>query len=484
MDLHGTSFEKGLGASLDAGSRPFLDATLGTDSLLKHSFAERFDDPNAKLIAQYFFAELEAMRDRYERENLDDYKMWKERKVFESDLEAMIRARLDSLAEPAGMRTLLVMLDALLEDIEIESERTFGGYGMVEVRLYCEYLDRALSQIPAESIPACFAVAAAISDEQHRMHRSSHRGGYLRGKVAEGIDSVLVDLYADDPAMAGVVCNWASMRMRKAWEAEQCQWVRVQLRAMHALGESADSLERAAEPQVFGDLETRLFLVEILEEMGELERARTWLEHVARPCYFPRRKLHNDAEARLLHLYNVMGLREDERNYLKELLDYPWTNDLLPAGELFRRYKAFWSDEEWPSVRDELFACMSRSADSNIKDYQKIGVKLCDCLVEECLDGQLLEVIESLNVDFERYESFLLESGHSDFLVSRWTDIVEERRAKAEKKGTQYDRLGEALAHLASLPGGEKPARKMANELRSEYPKRPALHRELEKAGL
>ena len=99
------------------------------------------------------------------------------------------------------------------------------------------------------------------------------------------------------------------------------------------------------------------------------------------------------------------------------------------------------------------------------------------------MDDRLLETIESLNVDFERYESFLLESGHSDFLVSRWIDIAEERRAKAEKKGTQYDRLGEALAHLAALPGGEKPARKMANELRSKYPKRPALHRELEKAG-
>ena len=482
MNLHVTTFEKGLGASFDAESRPFLNATLGADSLLKHSFAERFDDPNAKLLAQDFLHELEAMRSRYECENLDDYRNWDARKTFGSDLEAMIRARLDALAEQANARLLLTLLDALLEDIEIESER-FGGYGQIEVHLYSEYLKKALSQIPAESVPACFAVAAAISDEERRIYTSSQHGGYLRGEVARGIDSVLVDLYADDPAMAGAVCNWASMRMHKAWEAEQCQWVRVQLRAMHALGESADSLERAAEPQVFGDLETRLFLVEILEEMGELERARTWLEHVARPCYFPRRKLHNDAEARLLHLYNVMGLREDERNYLKELLDYPWTNDLLPAGELFRRYKAFWSDEEWPSVRDELFARMSRSADSNIKDYQKIGVKLCDCLVEERLDDRLLETIESLNVDFERYESFLLESGHGDFLVSRWTDIAVERRAKAEKKGTQYDRLGEALAHLVSLPGGEKPARKMANELRSKYPKRPALHRELEKAG-
>ena len=483
MNLHVTTFEKGLGASLDAESRPFLNATLGADSLLKHSFAERFDDQDARLITQDFLAELEAMRSRYEREDLGNYRKWEASKAFESDLEAMIRTRLDSFAEPATAHTLLTLLDALLEDIEAESEG-LGGCGKVEVQLYCEYLKRALSQIPAESVPACFAVAAAISDEEHRIYTSSQHGGYLRGEIARGIDSVLVDLYADDPAMAGAVCSWASMRMRKAWEAEQCQWVRVQLRAMHALGESADSLERAAEPQVFGDLETRLYLAGILEEMGELERARKWLEPVARPCFFPRKKLHNDAEARLLHLYNVMGLREDERSYLKELLGYPWINDLLPAAELFRRYKAFWSSKEWRRVRDELFVSMGDYADSSNKDYRKIGVQLCDCLAEEGLDEDLLDAIESLDVDFERYESFLIESGNGDYLVSCWIDIAEERRAKAEKKSTHYDRLGEALAHLASLPGGEKPAREMANELRSKYPKRPVLLKELEKAGL
>lgn len=241
------------------------------------------------------------------------------------------------------------------------------------------------------------------------------------------------------------------------------------MRTMRAMGEPADAILACAEPYI-EDPDVALLAAEVLEESGDAGRACALLERTRKSLRYPGRDK-DKIDTRLLQTYRSSGMREGEKALLRELLVSD-SRTGLAAAELLHAYRGCWEPGLWPEVRDELLGEM------------KPGVRLCDCLMAEGLDEQLMAALPEAGLGcLERFEAYLAEAGHVDFVVRAWCRRGESGLAGSSERSGYYAGAQD-LARAARYPGGEKLAREVAERMRRKFPRRSAMRDELRKVGL
>ena len=176
---------------------------------------------------------------------------------------------------------------------------------------------------------------------------------------------------------------------------------------------------------------------------------------------------------RLLKLYEACRMQDKALATTRALLKGKPTSlrDMeVPTKELLQKYKGFFAPEQWETERDKLLEGMQSER------------ALCDCLVEEGLYERLYEhAVGAEKFEVPPYESELMQVDPE--LVFSWYEkrILEEFEYAHDRKA--YRSGVKSVVHVAQLPDGEKRAAKIAEALRKEYPRKPALLQELGKAG-
>ena len=83
----------------------------------------------------------------------------------------------------------------------------------------------------------------------------------------------------------------------------------------------------------------------------------------------------------------------------------------------------------------------------------------------------------------ERFEGYLVEAGHVDFVVRAWCKRGESDLASSSDRSGYYVGASD-LARAMRYPGGEGLAREVADRMRRAFPRRSAMKDELRKVGL
>lgn len=167
---------------------------------------------------------------------------------------------------------------------------------------------------------------------------------------------------------------------------------------------------------------------------------------------------------KLLRLYQKQN-RNDE--YLEELhrlaADY---GDL----ECYRELKAYYGTDEWPTVREKLFA--------DTTQYY-----LPEFYAEDKLYSRLMEYVshEATISVLRKYEYLLVEQYPEQILRIYTDSLINAAQRSADRKC--YREWAYCLKHMATIEGGTEIAQALATKWKSEYKNRPAMMEELRKAG-
>lgn len=450
-----------------AGTRAFLEGLLAADALMRRQFISLFGGKGAETLKEELSAELEDIGSWREEGGEED---WDNTFNRGCNYELLVRAHLDPVFKRGDDAAAFALLDVVMDDLRDYSLDDTNGFSYGAIEIFCDYLKRALTMTPAADVPARFAEVTAMCDGLLAVEGTEQEGGY-DSAIVTNMDKLLVDLYADRPRHARLVADWAARRFAalEPGDHRAASWIRVRLRAMRAAGEPAEDMLLFAKPQLT-NLDVALMMAGALEERGDLDSACDLLEG-ALMAAGKRSRTTCAAEVRLLKLYGACGREDDELRLLEEMLLCEDTNSELPTVRAWQLFKARCPEEEWPETRERMLSNMQSA------------YKICDCLEEEGLDERLVATLEETGTSPAPYEMFLLQAGHTKFVMgSCWKTIW--RMACRANKRSNYKDIARQLGHVAHLPGGESYARKMASIIREEYPGRPALHDEIDKVGL
>lgn len=476
--------EAAFAAAGEQGMSAFLREVFDKDPELKLRFITRFFNPGTSPAQDALWGELNGIvLGHTDGSFLIE---WDESLEFEADYVDAISAHLDPVIQRGDADAAFSLLEVVVDHfggLDVDESWSFSD----SVALTCrEYWSLAFALLQPEQVPARFAYLLSLPDELGKAEPER-----VHGKTMESdIEEFLVEEFADSPdyshlvrdlAQANVASceQWAAQERARNngssgfdWpgspERQAARWTCVLLRAMRAAGEPVGEMMACAAPHI-EDLNVALMVAGFLEEEGDAERVCTVLEKARgasdRPVLARR-----EADSRLVRLFGELGRKDDERALLRELLI---TGDAdASTDELLRAYRGCWSPEQWPAARDELLAEMEP------------GIRLYDCLAEEGLVEELMAMVRREGqFCLDRYEGFLVDAGQVDFVVECW---CERGRAYLSTGTNREDYASGAykLSRAARLPGGEGPARKVANEIRRENPRKSALKDELYRYGL
>lgn len=474
--------EAAFAAAGEQGMSAFLKEVFDKDTDLKLRFITRFFNPGTSPAQDALWGELNSIvLSHTDGSFLIE---WDESLEFEADYVDAITAHLDPVIQRGDADAAFSLLEVVVDHfggLDVDESWSFSD----SVALTCrEYWSRAFALLPPEQVPARFAYLLSLPDELGKAEPERVHGKTMESDVEE----FLVEEFADSPDYSYLVrdlaqANIAGFERQTAEERARshgscsdwpgsperlaARWTCVLLRAMRAAGEPVGEMMACAAPYI-EDLNVALMVAGFLEEEGDAERACAVLEKARgasdRPVSAKR-----EVESRLVRLFGELGRKGDERALLREQL---LTGDAdAPTDELLRAYRGCWAPEQWPAARDELLAAMEP------------GIRFYDCLAEEGLVEELMAMVRREGqFCLDRYEGLLVDAGQADFVVECWC----ERGRAYLSTGTEREDYASGaykLSRAARLPGGEGPAKKVANEIRRENPRKSALKDELYRYG-
>ncbi|MGN0037548.1 MAG: hypothetical protein ACI36Y_00225 [Coriobacteriales bacterium] len=481
-----TPLEAAFAAAGEQGMRGYLEGLFRKEPQHIARFVARFAQPSAGYLARAVQAELDEALCSHAEE--DGFVTWRESIDFEREYLDAIAAYAEPALQRGDADAAFTLLEAVMGHFRALCVDDSNGFATSVMGACRGYWSRAFALLPPEQVPGRFNRLLALATEL----RDTAREGLFDWVAEEDIESFLVDEFADNPSYAYLVRELAeaSLDMREQEIAEMsaqlqkkgdalsrpriadctaARWRHAFMRTMRAMGDPADAILACADPYIEHP-DVALLAAEVLEEDGDAGRACALLERTRKTLRYPGRDK-SKINARLLQMYRSSGMEEDEKALLRELLVTGSHTDPT-AAELLRAYKGCWEPELWPDVRDELLSEM------------KPGVRLCECLMEEGLDEQLMAALPEAGLScLERFEGYLVEAGHVDFVVRAWCKRGESDLAgSSERSG--YFAGAQDLARAARFPGGEELAKEVADRMRRKYPRRSAMKDELRKAGL
>ena len=447
-----------------AGTRAFLEGLMAQDHLLRRRFISLYGELDLEGMRAGLATDLEMLDGEY-----GYCDSWGD-PCCSSEFEQVVSSHIDPVLKRRDVKTAFALLEVVLDSLRADFKFGYDGHSYAVINLYIHYLETILSAAPAADAPALFASVTAKMDGLASLEGTKREDEYDSCLISE-VSELLVGLYGESPAHARLVKEWAASRLAALGPGDYSTtfWVKAELNAMRAINDPVEDMLAFVQPYL-GNLGILQLVAQVLEERGDLDAACSLLEGKL-SAITNRYRATDEAEVQLLRLYGACGRGTDEQQLLEEMLVREHANSCIAASELLRRYRTFWPEDAWPEAREALFSAM------------KCDYMLCDCLEEEGLDERLVAMLEKTHCSVESHEEFLLATGHADFVTKRWCERTWSRAERAKDRHS-YRYVAEDLKHIAALPGGKATAKKLADLIRDEYPRRTALDDEVSKVGL
>lgn len=488
--------------------RELLARAAHEDERLARRVRMTLSPPDAMEASRQLSAALSDIRRSYARRGFIDYR---DALPFEHEYLDAIEGATAPFVAAGDARALFELADtvvARLRHVEIDDSDGFSSAAMAAVERLWDRAFESLGQRP-DVVTGCIrrlvkrSVELAESDSGHTFDEfiSGEIDEYLArrfgddGEQAEVMLELvrrrierapLPEVLGSDGGMGPDIVGGQAYSLRGQWfhaEFERSWGARLMARAMLACGDDALKVARTVlEVSQSGDVLLRLS--EMLVDAGHTDEAIGLLENQHRSG----RSMHDDTRIgqRLRELYRDVGDTERLSGLLEELLmsaGGSW-NGASPAVDLLGELRRLTPAAEWPLRRDEL---LGRMASFEAR---------CACLAAEGMADALMREIEaglapSAEEGAGPYRAFrVLLENEKLLLKDHAPRVVEINRAHVERlmggcaSGRKaYQAAIKELDRLRRLPGGEGPAREVAEAWRAAYPRRRALMEELDKAG-
>lgn len=506
-----TRLERLVQATDEADLRKFLLEVLTVDDGLAKVFVQRFGDVDVAEARRMLADQIADAVHKCSRGGFID---WRAAAQFESAWHRIVGSSLDALIERRALDVALeVSIEALesIQDLDIDDSDGFTGDAIEDIR---EYWKRILE----------------LGDEDYalRMHDRIctfvDSEGYDEYGVfdieIEMAEDFLVDAFADMPRFASPIKRMAIEQMNLARNSrdraqeelrqlrEQMDvstapvegldyksplyklnndarmavtrirsqvkvlgnWALVLMRAMKAEGASKSQLWDAAKEAVADENVCMCFVRPALEE-GDEQTALEVLLECKRAC-----QNLGDGQytakvsqqlANLLADKDVLGMRE-ELLYQMRLQDRRTTFEgHLPVDVLWKRLRESYGADEWADVR------------MGILDSMGDGAALRACLAAEGLYGMLMDEVEATGLfALDKYEAELAKR-YPERVLAMHLKEIEGNQTYPGHNRKAYQLFCQRLVHIKGLPGGEIEVHRIVEQIRCEYPRRPALLDEL-----
>ena len=372
---------------------------------------------------------------------------------FFSDAMALVRwawgASLDALADDPGKRVRAAK-DLCFLSRKVSNAKSEGDMDW--------FLIDSIDEFAAERLAgdaACADLVVALADRRIEQAQRAHREALAKAKRRQEASP---NYYGGSSAYVPV-------------DYETPRWVAYRVRAMYTAGATVAETMAFARP-FRSSYEVLEALADILMAAGDAPGAIRLFEDACR----------DEGEGvssrrfalRLRELYREHDEIEKLRLLLEDLLADARANDSTPsAPQLLSELCAITPADAWPQTRD---AVLERMASAEAR---------CDCLADEGLVGRLIDELEQGTLRFRSPASYedLLLAERPDLLVAWYAKDARQSMVNYAAGRKAYQTAARKLRHLASLPGGEGPAREIAEEWKRTYPRRAAMLEELARAG-
>lgn len=481
-----------LARATDDDIRDFLIQAMADDDRLAARFVSRFGEHDARDEAKRLRSDLAAIRKAYARGGFIDYRSsW----GFEREYQEALDLHLQPFArkgDAAALFDLLSVAVTHLCGISIDDSDGFTTATFSQLR---DYYVAAFSNTPADQVEKRVADVLALAAKLESSPRSQALSWYV---VPELLD-IPAELFAHDARHASCVIDLCDGRITQlgeraavereerehaaalypgrsragaGWETssefEQRRWACRRIEAMDALGRSLDDIVAFA-ASYFRDERVVVTCADICAGRGAPERAVDVVETALAQGRLQGFCV-DRVQLRLLDACDAAGMRARESALLAEMLQGAQLPHGAAAADLLTRYKRCATYDVWETERERLLNGMQNQ------------ITLCDCLLSEGLERRLYEIAKAAErFPVERYQDALLRVD-PEFVLARYKAGALTWFASAyDRQG--YRRESKRLKRLAELPGGKEAAQQVAAELRQQYPRKPALHDELTKAG-
>ncbi len=169
----------------------------------------------------------------------------------------------------------------------------------------------------------------------------------------------------------------------------------------------------------------------------------------------------------LLELYQSSGEKEKYRAVLYDFV----AEEYNFGTEKYFELKNLYDERQWPQIRDKLLKKIKKN---NREYYPEI-------LLREGLKEELLQfILAERGLDLvQEYEKYFMED-HAEQLFEKYKKELAEQMAFAYKRD-MYRNIVRTLRKICRWKGGKAVAKSLAEQWRTEYPRRRAMLEELDK---
>lgn len=279
-----------------------------------------------------------------------------------------------------------------------------------------------------------------------------------------------LDTFQDDRRHASDVYAWCRQALLGhdhciMWNGEQ-RCTLAGLRALRTMGRPVDELVSFAKPHL-AIPPVRIQIANELTEHSMVDEAVQLLREGLRSCERPVGVV-TTYEA-LLNCYKLQGNQDATRQCLIELVTH---------ADKTQDARTWW--HELRELTDE--ACWAQASESLLKRMQITQVRYA-LLAEEGHVDELMEQIEKRK-DVQELMNYdrLLVTAHPQRVMRLYHNKVMDDLERASSRNG-YRAALRYLQHMGTLPESSDMFSRTAQQIRTTYPRRPALHDELRKIG-
>ena len=447
-------WEKALSEADDDTVRSFLSGALRADAALRRRFMDTVaPETTRQNLVQYVRASVDKIIDRYMKYDCVEYD---DAEDFIDEMDSLLSKETDARLQKGQCADAFDVAAAVflaLDGVDIEEDEDYSIWQIAE---HCETVWQEALRLADDTL------------RQKIYHwLMEHSDGICSGYLKDICQEALVECFHEPQYLREILAkDEKRLQETMAGEPSDDQALNGQRYALRCLG----VMQKLNEPENtirsfckryrrFPDV-YRAY-IRICQEAGRWEEAAQWLEAAIKSG--SRRNMADHVA--LKNAYAHLGRDQEYRQELRYIL-----TDVLPGHmESFREYRALFSPEEWPAVRERLFADMKNSSCKT------------DLYAEEGLYDRLLRaVLDSGDPHMmRRYETELVQYA-PEAVLSVYAENL-RRAARATQERSVYESWVFSLRHMREIPGGNEVVEAIVREWRSAYKKRRAMMEELDK---
>ncbi|MBO0454154.1 SWIM zinc finger family protein [Candidatus Enterococcus murrayae] len=450
-----SELEKAIAAADEVTLRAFLLESLQQDQSLAQRFMGRIQKSGITSKTADPFFQVNQIVDRYT--DYSDYINYDHAFGFAADLSAFLDTEVQSLIDEERYHEAFDLTNAVFQTIgEVEIDDSNGEIVFLGNECY-EIWQRILSLVDPDTKNDMFI--------------------WFSRQLAELEHDFLLELIQQIIAEEFQELNFAEQKLRRVEEmleeaAKQNDFIRdyslaswgiIKAELLEQLGKPDEEIE-AFYRSMWNHNEIRQRYIKRCIDQKNFYRA---IEVLKESIILDKeyRGLVSEYSIQLKNLYLQLGEKEA---YVEQLYHLIYEDD--PGSlETFRELKQLYSTDEWRPIRDKIF---NKLAGEVVLDDLYVEEQCYDLLMEEVEKSFMLYKTQSYLVILkDRYPERLLEKYKKEI-----RGMLHESSSRKKYRDIVY-----LLQDMKKIPDGKKVLADFVQELKTTYPRRPALLEELER---